>query len=147
MRLPLFAVLFVSACAAPDPFVATYNVTVTGTDMQTAPSTATNNVTGTGSLAVTTDKELMGYLLTFGQEGYLCRLRATKSTATPPELNITDGQSCAIGAATATTTGGKVTLDTSTMTIGTLTVSYSYSYTLVFNYAGTGTRTFTGPKL
>ena len=146
MRSLALAAFFLCSCAASDPFAGTYNATMTGTENQTAPSMEMRTLSGMGSVSVTQDKERVGYVVLFG-ENYLCRLKATKSTATPTELEIADGQSCSFSGFTATTTGGKVTMDKDTMTTVTLTVSYSYAYTLIFNYAGTGTRTYTGGRL
>ena len=148
MRRPvLFALVVASACTPADPFVGTYNATVTGMETETAPRSQTRTITGMGTLAVTQNKEQTGYLVTFG-ENYLCRLLGTRSTATPAEIDIADGQACNISGFTGTTTDAKVTVDTQTMTTATLTVSYSFTYSLLFeNHAGTGTRTFTGTRL
>lgn len=147
MRSLLLAGVLFCACAPNDPFVGTYNVTVSGTENETAPQNTSRNIAGMGTVAVTQNKERMGYLVTFG-ENYLCKLIATQSMSAPNELTIADGQSCNISGFTGTTTSAKLSMDTATMTTVTLTVSYTFTYTLLFvNHAGTGTRTFTGPRL
>lgn len=147
MRPLLLVMIICSACTPLDPLLGTYNVTVTGTDTQTAPTNSTANVTGPGTLAITSDKERVGYVITFGQEGYLCRVKATRNATEPAKLDVPDGQTCIIGGFTATTTDGSVSVDKDTMSIGTLTVAYSYSGQVVFNVSGTGTRTYSGPRL
>src|SRR3954466_7926095 len=96
MRPLLFVVLFACSCTPVDSFVGTYAVTVTGKDTNTAPNTNSTDVTGTGTLAITADKLHDGYFLTFGQVGYLCSLKATKSTAMPTQLDLPDMQTCVL---------------------------------------------------
>lgn len=147
MRPLLLAVLFACSCAPADQLVGAYHATVTGMQVQTTPSNSTQTVTGTGTLAVSGDKERMGYVIVFGED-YLCRLRGTKAASTPLVLDIADGQTCEIGGTTATTTDGKVSIDEQTLNTATLSLSYTYSgQAFGINTAGTGTRTFTGPRL
>lgn len=149
--LALAVAALLAGCSSYDPLVGTYTATVTGTDMQTSPTSSTSNVSGTGTLAITATKTLHAYVVTFGQNGYLCTLQATESTTTPRQLELAGGQQCHIefpgGNFTATTTQGSVTLDPVTMSTATLQLSYGYSGTAIFNYAGNGSRTFTGPRL
>lgn len=154
MRPLLLAVLFASACVPPDPLVGTYNATVTGTDMQTAPNNASTTVSGTGTLAVTQTKaDPMKYQVTFGQSTYQCTVSGTRNAMNQLLIDLAGAQQCHIdfsgGNFTATTNMGTVTVDKETMNTATMTLSYAYSGTGLFNinYAGTGTRTFTGTKL
>jgi hypothetical protein len=149
MRTLFIAALLCAACAAPDPFVATYSVNVTGMDTETAPGSGSTNVTGGGTVEVTPTKDMTGYQVTFGQATYSCTILAKASTSASLTLDIPAMETCTIGNVTATTTMGSVTLDKATATNVTLTVNYAYTYTDLINikHAGTGTRTYTGQKL
>ena len=148
MRPLLFAaVAFVSACASPDALVASFNVTTSGTDTQTAPTNSTAQIGGPGTVAITPTKDMTGYVVTFGQDSYSCALKATRAMSAPFTLEFVTGQTCRFGPTTAVSTTATLSVDRESMSIVTFTVAYSYSGTATFiNYAGTGTRTYTGPK-
>lgn len=147
MRSVIVAVMLCTACLGSDPFVGTYNVTVSGTETETAPQNQNRTIAGTGTLAVTLNTDNTGYLVTFGEPDYLCKLVATRSTSTPTRLNITNGP-CNISGFNGTTTDAGVVVDVQTPMTATLTISYSFSYTTQFvNHAGTGTRTYSGVRL
>jgi hypothetical protein len=149
MRPLLLALVLCAACAAPDPFVDTYSVNVTGMDTETAPGSGSTSVTGAGTVVVTPTKDLTGYEVTFGQATYSCTVKAKTSATAAMTLEVPAMETCVIGTVTATTTMGTLTLDKATATNVTFTVGYSYTYTDIINikHAGTGTRTFTGQKL
>ena len=116
MRQTLLVVLFLCSCTPVDSMLGTFNATVSGMDMNTSPTSSTSTVGGTGTLAVTADKEHVGCTLTFGQENYLCVVKATRATSTPLQLDVAGGQTCHFGNVTAVTTEGKVTVDKETCT-------------------------------
>jgi hypothetical protein len=147
MRATLLAVLALCSCTPLDPLIGTFNATVSGADTDTAPTARTTTVSSTATLVVTADKEHVGYLITVAEANYMCRLKAVKDTSATLQLKLSDGQTCQIGNATATLTSGTLSLDKDTTNTATFTVNYSYAYQLVVNFAGTGTRTYTGPRL
>ena len=148
MRPLLLAGVVFCACTPSNPFVGSYNVMVTGMEMETAPQSSTRTIAGMGSLTVTENKDRNGYVIVFGENSYLCRLVATLASGAPNELAIADGQTCNISGFSGTTTMAKLSMDKDTFTTATLNISYSFTYQLfLVNHAGTGTRTYTGARL
>jgi hypothetical protein len=150
MRLPIFVSSFValSACA-PDPMLGSFNFTLNGTETETAPRSQTTTSTGAGTLAVTTGKTV-DYVLTVAQtDASPCVLEADRNDK-GDVVSITPAQKCTFvfpaGQVTATMTTGTVTVSEKGES---LTVNVTYTYagtTLGINFAGTGSRTYTGPR-
>ena len=148
MRSLALLALLLTACA-PDPVLGTYDFTLTGTETETAPRSQTTASSGTGPMAITTGKT-SDYVVTLAQtDATPCVVNADK-TEKGDAINITAGQKCTFVFA-----GGNVT---ATMTTGTVavsekgenaTVKVNYTYagtTFGINFAGTGERTYTGPR-
>ncbi len=147
-RLLLLTTLLCGACGS-DPFIGTYNVTVTGTETETAPRNAMRTINGLGTVSVSQNKDRNGYIIVLGEPSYLCRLTATRgSSGGGLELDLPGGQTCNVQGYSGTAADAKLTIDPQTLSSVTLTVPYAFTYTATFeNHAGTGTRTYTGPRL
>jgi len=149
--LVIASLVALAGCASPDPMLGTFTFALTGTDTQTAPNNSSQGVAGSGVLAVTTSKnENVDYVVTAAQNDVgPCVLNFSRNDK-GDALTMAAGQSCTFNYA-----GGQVTASMSTGTVSlddarenmTLTVTYSFSgQTFGFNFAGTGTRTYTGPR-
>lgn len=146
--LPVLLALVFTGCA-PDYTLGTFDFTLTGTETETAPRSQTTTSTGTGLLAITTGKKA-DYVLTLAQtDATPCVLEADR-TEKGDAVNIVAEQKCtfvfASGSVTATMSSGTVTASEKGETVS-LEVSYSYvGTTFGINFAGTGKRTYAGPR-
>lgn len=141
-----------AGCVPADQLVGSYNFVLTGTDTTTAPSMSSSTPMGTGTLAITHGLT-NDYVVVIAQaDAQSCTLSGTKVANKPLAMTLKADQKCQfanpLGTSTATLTTGDLVLDSSTQNQATLTVTYSYSGTtlLNINYAGTGKRTYTGPR-
>lgn len=141
----------VTACTPADQLVGTFAFSLSGTDTNTAPNTTSTNPTGTGSLAIT-QGVATDYVMVIAQtDTSPCTLTGSKASGKPNVITIGTGQTCQFaypfGSVKATLNTGSVTLDTSTMNTATLAMAYSYAGQVFnINYAGTGNRTYAGPR-
>lgn len=146
--LVLASVLCLCACA-PDPVLGSFTFTLTGTDTETAPRNQTTPSTGTGTLAITTGKKT-DYVVTVAQSDTTpCVLEAEKNDK-GDVINIAAGQTCTFtygtGSVTATMTSGTLKADEKGEN-ATLAVGYSYAGTTFgISFAGTGVRSYAGPR-
>lgn len=144
----LFATAVLLTACGPDPMIGSYSFTLTGTDTNTAPNNSTSTPSGTGTLAVTSAL-MTDYVLTAAQtDASPCVLKGTRGEKAQT-ITIAAEQKCTFvyagGQVTATMTSGTATLKDNVMS---LEVSYSYAgTTLGINYAGTGKRTYSGPRM
>ncbi len=153
MRLTLTALVAVvlTGCVPTDQLVGSYAFTLTGLDTTTAPGNSTSTPAGTGTLAVT-HGVAADYVILIGQtNSNSCMLTGKKNKDKPLLVDVAAGQVCqflySTGSVTATLTSGSLTLDASTMNTANLALSYSYTGTVLgINYAGTGNRTYAGPR-
>ena len=149
--LTALVAVVLTGCTPADLLVGSYNVTLSGLDTTTAPGMSTSTPSGTGTVAIThgiaTD-----YVLLIGQTtATACQLTGKKNKDKAQVIDIAAGQVCqfsySTGTVTATLTSGSVTLDASTMNTASLALSYSYTGSVFgINYAGTGNRTYAGPR-
>ncbi len=163
MRLAIFAalVLFVGCGPGIDPLVGSYNFSLTGLDTNTMPNTKTTMPMGTGTIAVTPNAAMTGYVMTTAQtDASPCVIEGTATEkAASPEINVKADQKCVFvnGNTTVTVTfsSGKAVLklnDTRAADVVTLDVAYAYEGVtslglgVTLNFAGTGKRTYTGPR-
>ena len=140
----------VALCAcAPDYTPGTYDFTLTGTDTETAPRSQTSTPAGGGTMAITVGKKV-DYLITIAQtDATPCVLEADRNDK-GDAVNITAAQKCTFvysgGTVTATINTGTVSVSDKGET-ATVNVAYSYAGTIIgINFAGTGTRTYAGPR-
>ena len=153
MKVTLTALVAVvlTGCTPTDMLVGSYKVSVSGLDTTTAPGMSTSTPSGTGTVAIThglaTD-----YVILIGQtNATACQLTGKKNKDKAQVIDIAAGQVCPFsyssGSVTATLTSGAVTLDASTMNTASLSLAYSYTGSVLgINYAGTGNRTYAGPR-
>jgi hypothetical protein len=162
MRLLTLAGLTLLVGCGPgvDPLIGSYTFALTGLDTNTAPNMNTSTPMGAGTLAVTANAALTGYVVTAAQTDadpcVLVGKAAEKAAA--PEITITADQKCVFTEGPTTTTAsfttGKSVLklsDTRAMDVMTLEVSYSYAGSTTVlgfttSFAGTGKRTYTGTR-
>lgn len=157
--LCLLTALFIVGCGSVDENIGAYAFTMTGTETQTAPTNNTSTSTASGTISVNATKIDKSYSIVVGQTSMPtagCVLNGTRSTTSMYEIDIATGQTCSFQSTGATTTAtissGKVTItpaQTST-DVANLKIEVSYSYagnTLLGNFAGTGVRTYAGPRL
>ena len=153
MKCTLTALVAVvlTGCTPADLLVGSYNFTLSGTDTTTAPGMSTSTPTGTGTLAIT-HGVATDYVIVIGQtNSSACQLTGKKNKDKAQVIDIAAGQVCqflySTGSVTATLTSGFVTLDSSTMNSATLALAYSYTGSVLgITYAGTGSRTYVGPR-
>jgi hypothetical protein len=151
MRSLLLLLPLLAACG-PDPVLGTYNFMVTGMDNQTSPSNSTSTASGAGTIAITKGLMDQNYDITIAQAGSTaCTIHGTPDPKDALTVDITAGSTCALiaqsGSATATlNAGGTATVKEQSLT---MTVSYTYSGTTILNinFAGTGARTYSGPRI
>ncbi len=141
-----------------DPLLGSYTFTLTSTDTESAPTTNTLTTTSAGTVSLTTNAALTGYVIALGHsDASVCVLEGTVAEkSTSPEITLKLEQKCTLasgsGIATATLTSGKASLkvnDTRAADVMTIDVAYSYAGTRpIFNmaFAGTGKRTYVGTR-
>ena len=153
-------VLLVGCGPGVDPLIGTYNLTYTATDTNTAPNTDKSDTTGTGTLTVTANAAMTGYVITAAHSnGNPCVIEGTAAEkATAPEITVKAATTCVFISGSTTTTvtmsSGKALLklnDTRAMDVITLNVAYTYTGVttfgaLTFTFAGGGVRTYTGTR-
>jgi hypothetical protein len=149
MRSSLLLLSLCAACSSVDPLIGTFNFTLTGSDTQTAPTSGTNPASGNGSVAITHGVAVDSYDITVAQvNSTACTVKGMQNDKDPLTIDITTMQTCSFasgtGSVTATFTSGSATVKEDTLT---LQVGYSYAGTSFgINFAGTGSRTYTGPR-
>lgn len=146
--LPALLALALLGCA-PDPVLGTYDFTLTGSETETAPRNQTTATNGTGFLAITTGKAA-DYVITVAQSDATPCVVDAERTEKGDAINVTAGQKCTFifggGNLTATMTSGTVVASEKGENI-TVKVDYSYTGTTFgINFAGTGTRSYVGPR-
>jgi len=160
MRLPTLAALALLVGCGPgiDPLIGSYTFAMTAADTNTAPNTAASTSSGTGTLAITSNAAMTGYVLTVAHnDTNPCVVEGTiPEKTTTPEITVKVDSKCTFysgsGTTVATITSGKAVLklmDTRAMDTMTLDVAYSYAGTTpIFNvnFAGNGKRTYTGTR-
>lgn len=147
MRSLVLVALALTGCAQPDLVPGTFNFTLTGTETETAPR---NQITATSGSGTITTGKTSDYVITLAQtDATPCVVNADR-TEKGDAINITAGQKC-----TFFFSGGNVTATMSTGTVSvsekgenaTVKVTYTYAGTTIgINFAGTGERTYTGPR-
>jgi hypothetical protein len=157
--IPLLA-LFAAGCA-PDFMLGSYAFSISsGTDTQTAPSSSTSTPTGTGTLVITKGKT-DAYLVTIAHSDVGgCTLKGNKKREESAQsFELVANQNCVLKngttQVTAVITSGTVNLTLTQVSQNdvrkdiSMPITYTYSGTtfLGINFAGTGTRTYTGPEL
>ncbi len=161
MRILILAglVLFVGCGPGIDPLIGSYTFTMTGQDINSAPNTNASTPAGSGTIAITSDALMTGYVITLAQtDTSPCVFSGTAAVAksADPEITIKPTQTCVLlapsGSATATLTTAKAVLKLgATRPADTMTLDAAYSYagtTVIFNiaFAGTGHRTYTSAR-
>ena len=142
-----------------DPLIGSYTFTMTGTDTNSAPNTDVSMPAGGGTVAITSNALVTGYVITVAQTNTSpCVFDGTAAVqkGADPEITIKPNQTCTLftpsGTATATLTTAKAVLKLgTTRTADTMTLDVAYSYagtTAIFNinFAGTGHRTYTSAR-
>ncbi len=147
----LVAMVLLAGCTPTDQLVGSFAFTLSGTETTTAPGNSSSTSTGTGTLAVT-HGVATDYVVVIAQtDSNPCTLLGSATKDKPTVITISAGQKCqflySTGSVTATLGSGSVTLDSMTQNTATLSIDYSYAGTVFgINYAGTGARTYTGPR-
>jgi hypothetical protein len=155
--LPALAACLMFGCGPGiDPLIGSYTFTMTGLDTNTAPNTNNSPASGGGTVAITANAALTGYVISVGQNDLTpCVIEGTAAVkATDPEITVTANQTCTFAlngtSATATITSGKAVVKlNATRPADTLTLDVTYSYTgsfVGFSFVGNGKRTYTGTR-
>jgi hypothetical protein len=152
MRSLLLLLPLLAACG-PDPVLGTFNFMVTGTDNQTTPTTQTSTASGAGTIAITKGLMDQNYDITIAQAGATaCTIHGTPDPKDALTVDITAGSTCALQFAGGNATATMGTNGTATVKQDALTMSVTYTYTgttIILNqtFAGSGSRTYTGPRI